>query len=68
MAESPAITAPVARTLGQSIFIPPGWVIARAYLAIADSAVWPFVEAWSAATLPVSLVAVPLTAAMAARH
>jgi hypothetical protein len=31
-------------------------VTARAYLAIADSAVWFFVESWSAATFPPSLM------------
>ena len=30
---------------------------ARAYLAIADSAFWSFVESWSAATFPPSLMA-----------
>ncbi len=44
MAVSPAIISPVARTLGQSIFIPPGWATARAYRAIADSAAGAFIE------------------------
>jgi hypothetical protein len=57
MAVSPAIISPVARTFGQSIFIPPGWATARAYRAITDSAAGAFIEVWSAATLSAS----PLT-------
>ena len=41
----PAITAPAARILFQSMFFPPGWATARATLAIAGSAAWSLAEA-----------------------